>query len=247
VGLLALVIFFAGREEDKVVPNNQPIQVSLTDEVGLVSAAPDPSPEPPAQQKGEDPQTPADSEIAPPEKEPDPVKKPDPPKPAAVPDNRDRRRPDQSSSNRTPQRNVTPSKDFLNGGGNFDGSAREPTPGKGKKEQATMTGEARANIGSAIARQVKPCADRQVIPADEATSIRVTVQLRLKRDGSLAGPIRIAGHEGVTEANKRYVARVDDAVEAIFAQCSPLRGLPQELYDVPGGWSVFTLRYRLTN
>ena len=32
---------------------------------------------------------------------------------------------------------------------------------------------------------------------------------------------------------------------AAFTGCSPLRGLPQELYDVPRGWNNFTMRYRL--
>ena len=109
-----------------------------------------------------------------------------------------------------------------------------------------MTGPALANITSAIVRQVKPCADRQVIPAPEASQILAIVQLRLNPDGSLAG-MRILRHEGVTDANERYVSRVDDAVEAIFAGCTPIRGLPPELYDVPRGWRSITFRYRLTN
>ena len=30
-----------------------------------------------------------------------------------------------------------------------------------------------------------------------------------------------------------------------FVDCSPLRGLPAELYDVPGGWSNFIMNYRM--
>jgi hypothetical protein len=110
---------------------------------------------------------------------------------------------------------------------------------------ATMSTQAVANIGSAIQRQVQPCADRQVNPGPGADQIRVVVNLRINRDGSLAGPPRIVGHTGVDDSNQRYVTRVDDAVRAIFAGCSPLRGLPAELYDVPNGWKSFTLRYRL--
>jgi uncharacterized membrane protein len=32
---------------------------------------------------------------------------------------------------------------------------------------------------------------------------------------------------------------------ATFVGCAPLRGLPQELYAVPRGWSNFTLNYSL--
>ncbi len=52
-------------------------------------------------------------------------------------------------------------------------------------------------------------------------------------------------HSGVDGENERYVDRVDDLAIATFKGCSPLRGLPAELYDVPGGWSNFTLRYKL--
>jgi hypothetical protein len=110
-----------------------------------------------------------------------------------------------------------------------------------------MSAQAAADIGSAIQRQVQPCANRQVNPGPGADQIRVVVNLRINRDGSLAGPPRIVGHTGVDDSNQRYVTRVDDAVRAIFAACSPLRGLPDELYDVPNGWKSFTLRYRLTS
>ena len=37
----------------------------------------------------------------------------------------------------------------------------------------------------------------------------------------------------------------DDIAVNAFVSCAPLRGLPQDLYDVPRGWSNFTLNYRL--
>jgi len=108
------------------------------------------------------------------------------------------------------------------------------------------TGEARMAIFTAVRKQVQPCADRQVIPAPEAAQITAVVQLNLQRDGSLAN-FRIVGHNGITEANQRYVPRVDAAVEAIFTGCTPFRGLPPELYDVPGGWRTLKFNYRLKN
>jgi hypothetical protein len=107
-----------------------------------------------------------------------------------------------------------------------------------------MTPMAMATIASEVRRQLQPCADRQVIPAPEASQIVAIVQLDLNRDGSLA-KLRILGHKGVTESNQRYVPRVDEAVEAIFTGCTPIQGLPPELYDVPRGWRTMKFQYRL--
>jgi hypothetical protein len=102
-----------------------------------------------------------------------------------------------------------------------------------------------ANIGSAILRQVQPCANRQVTPGPGAERIRVTINLKLNRDGTLKSRPTISDHAGVDDDNRRYVARVDDLAIATFVGCSPLRGLPDDLYDVQNGWSNFSLRYKL--
>jgi hypothetical protein len=49
----------------------------------------------------------------------------------------------------------------------------------------------------------------------------------------------------VDDDNRRYVDRVEDLAIATFVGCAPLRGLPAGLYAVPGGWRLFTLRYKL--
>jgi hypothetical protein len=108
-----------------------------------------------------------------------------------------------------------------------------------------MSGQARADIASAINRQVQPCANQQVKPGPGAERIRVTINLRLNRDGSLAARPRVTGQTGVDDENQRYADRVNDLAVATFTGCSPLRGLPAELYDVKGGWSNFSLRYKL--
>jgi len=126
------------------------------------------------------------------------------------------------------------------------GFGSDPTPSKAQTPSAARIGaQATANIGSAILRQVQPCANRQVTPGPGAERIRVTMNLRINRDGSLAARPTVRGHDGVDDDNQRYVARVDDLAIATFVGCAPLRGLPPELYDVPGGWSNFTLRYKL--
>lgn len=246
--LVGGVLYFAGLDSDKpLISANAPIQVTLADDIGLVSAAPDPSEEPPAQAaQGEE--APPEPEAAQPEPQPEPEEKPKPSPPRDNADTADRRRPDRPKTNQQTQPGSGRPRPGLemNDFSPNNGPARERTDGTGEKSQATMTGPALANITSAILRQVQPCADRQVIPAPEASQIIAIVQLRLNPDGSFAG-LRILRHEGTTDANQRYVARVDDAVEAIFAGCTPIRGLPPELYDVPRGWRSITFRYRLTN
>lgn len=126
------------------------------------------------------------------------------------------------------------------------GLSDQPSPSKSDAPRAAkLSAQAAASIGSAILRQVQPCADRQVTPGPGAERIRVTINLRLNRDGTLAARPTISDHAGVDDENRRYVARVDDLAIATFTGCSPLRGLPDALYDVPNGWSNFSLRYKL--
>jgi outer membrane biosynthesis protein TonB len=211
-------------------------------------------------------EAPVEPDSAPPEpvSEPEPAAKPQPapPKPAPAPAEKPKPAPPakpapaskpappaktasaapKSNPRQQPRRDVRPT-------GNLDGldigHTNNRNNGTATTPPAAMTGKAAADIGSAIQRQVQPCADRQVNPGPGADQIRVKVNLRINRDGSLAGPPRIMGHTGVDEANERYVTRVDDAVRAIFAGCAPLRGLPAELYDVPRGWKSFTFNYKL--
>lgn len=123
-------------------------------------------------------------------------------------------------------------------------------PSRAKESQAapgaTMDAKAAADIGSAIQRQVQPCANRQVIPGPGAAKIVAFVRLQLNRDGSLAArPTILPNHRGVDDDNRIYVDAVDRAAIATFMGCAPLRGLPPELYDVPRGWKVFILTYHM--
>jgi hypothetical protein len=110
---------------------------------------------------------------------------------------------------------------------------------------AQMTGQAMANIGQAIQRQVQPCADRQVYPGPGAERITTEISLSLNPDGSLAARPRAGRQTGIDDENRRYAPRVADLAIATFVGCAPLRGLPADLYAVPRGWRNFTMRYRL--
>lgn len=244
----------------------QPIEVSFADDVALESAAPVISSEAEAAKKSPV-EAPVEPDTAPPEPvaEPQPVAKPQPAPPKPVPAPAEKPKPAPAAKPAPPSKPAPPVKTAsaapsanprqqprrdVRPTGNLEGLDLGRTNNRNNgpaltPPAATMSTQAAANIGSAIQRQVQPCADRQVNPGPGADQIRVIVNLRINRDGSLAGPVTIRGHEGVDDSNQRYVTRVDDAVRAIFAGCSPLRGLPDELYDVPRGWKSFTLRYRL--
>ncbi|MBN8806742.1 MAG: cell envelope biogenesis protein TolA [Sphingomonas sp.] len=128
----------------------------------------------------------------------------------------------------------------MSGLGAAPSQSRSITP-----QAATMSQRAAMDIGQKIKQQVQPCANQQVNPGPGAEKIRVTIRLRINRDGTLASRPTIEGHDGVDDDNRRYLRQVDDRAIATFMGCQPLRGLPPELYDVPNGWSSFSLRYKL--
>lgn len=222
-------------------------EVSYVEEIGLTAASPAPTP---TAQASVAPEVAPPEESAPaPAPEPMPQPVPRPPTPAsrpspslerAAPPPRPAPSPAQQRGNAAGQRiaGSTLGADLLRGIGN-DRNARSNSP------PAQMTGQARANIAQAIQRRVQPCADRQIYPGTGAERITTEIILSLNPDGSLAARPRAGRQTGIDDENRRYAARVADLAIATFVGCSPLRGLPAELYDVPNGWRNFTLRYRL--
>jgi outer membrane biosynthesis protein TonB len=234
-------------------PVQDAIEVSFVDEVALDSASPAPAAEapPPA----------AAPELGPPEQPapapqatPTPAPTPAPVAPAPTPrpvaaqpvrqsDSRDRRRPEEPRQ--TPGQRARANRlADLNLDGLGPDRPRRPNA-QPAAPAAAMTGQARASIAQLIARQVQPCADRQVHPGPGAERIATRLRLRLGPDGSLQGRPVVAGQSGIDDENRRYAQRVADLAVNTFVSCAPLRGLPQELYAVPGGWSNFIMNYRL--
>jgi len=228
------------------------IEVSFVDEYGPVSSAP--TAEPAAQ--GVAPQLGAPEEAAPaaaPAALAEPVQRPVPqPAPArAAP-----REPAAAQQQQRPVPQPRPTSRSGAGSGEADRASRlgqdilkgignDPAARSQRPAGAVMTPQASADIASLILRQVQPCANRQRSPGPGAERIRVTIRLQLNRNGSLAAPPTVVGRDGLDDDNRRYADRVDDLAIATFAGCSPLRGLPAELYDVARGWRDFRLRYRL--
>jgi outer membrane biosynthesis protein TonB len=251
VAVLVLGLASVGREP----PPSDAIEVSFVDEVGLVSAAPQPTQEPPAE--GMAPQAgPIDDAPAAPTPEP---AQPDPrPTPAAAQPAPRQAAPTPARETPAPPRAQQPQqeKQGSSGSGRRTQRARlgdEILKGIGDDSQsrsrtspaAVMDAQAAADIGQAIQRQIQPCADRQVYPGPGAERIVTPVRLRLNRDGSLAARPSVGRQRGIDDENRRYAERVADLAVRSFVECAPLRGLPAELYDVPRGWSNFVMNYRL--
>ena len=130
--------------------------------------------------------------------------------------------------------------DFLKGLSTEKSTSRSQTP-----RAAKIDGAALASIVQAIARQIQPCADRQVDPGPGANEIVTTLNLRLNENGTLAATPTVVRQTGVTPENERYAQRVKDLGIAAFKGCSPLK-LPPEYYDTPnGGWNNINFKWKL--
>lgn len=254
-------------------PPSAPMDVTIADDVGLQATAPQ-NLTPPAQSQAPAlgrPEDAAPAAPAPEAAEPAPAKPqpaaPSPPKPAEIAKPQPKKpappapQPAKAPARPAPSSNLA--KIVGKGSGAIAGAtANRPrgsslggvmsglsaTPNKSKSatpQGATMSAAAMMDIGQKIKQQVQPCANRQTNPGPGAERIRVTIRLRINRDGTLATRPTIEGHDGVDADNSRYQRQVDDRAIATFMGCQPLRGLPADLYDVPNGWSNFLLRYKL--
>lgn len=274
LAVLALLSASLLAKHEPVRIQEQPIDVTLSDKVGLVATAPqavtppaqsvapeagpsaDAAPPPPASpQPTVAPPTPAKAAPTPAAK-PEPKPKPAPQKPAAAtPDKPSKAQAHAAalpnpSTFRTPAagkagdkpraRGATLGDDFLKGLDDKPSKSRSQTP-----RAAVIDAAALSSITSAIARQIQPCADRQVNPGPGANRIVTTLNLRLNQDGTLASTPTMVRQTGVDGENERYARRVVDLGVAAFKGCSPLK-LPPEFYSTPnGGWNNINYNWQL--
>jgi hypothetical protein len=235
-------------------PKSDPIEVSFVEEAGLRSISPTPAVEAPAALLAPEEGPPAPSMPAPPEvqpvprpepltrsptpaQSPKPAARPSPPKASPAPP---KPAPSKPVANPAAARPTGRLSGLLNGVSDRASDSRSTTP-----PAAVMSTQAAASIGSLIRRQVQPCADRMVNPGPGASRIKVRINLKLNRNGSLRAPPSVEGVSGLDEENRRYAQRVKEMAVAAFTSCSPLRGLPPELYAVSNGWSDFDMNYNL--
>ncbi len=220
-------------------PEPPSMEVELVEEVGLRAAAPEPYTAPPPSQAPEIGEAiepaPAPRVEAP---APTPSIKPAPP-------NQQKAAPQKAAPQKAVPQKTAPrvsrlGDDFLKG---IEGSDAPSRPAKAAA--ATFDARAKASVAALFQRLVQPCADQQVNPGQGANRIRVTVNLRLRPNGSLAGSsvVRVSG---VDDDNARFEERVKDLAIAVYRECAPFRGLPPDLYKTAeGGWSNIHLTYKL--
>lgn len=247
---LALVAALTFSLAKQVVPPEPPaISVEFVDEVGLESKATVSEAAEAAQAMSPEPEpitAPPEPDVVPPPPKEAVTPVPAPPKKAVEP----RKTPPKDSAKPRPAPpKPTPRKSRL--GDDFLDGVAEGNSRKGDAESApaaapVIDAAAMASIQQAIRRQVQPCADLQQNPGPGANQIRVTLNLKLARDGRLTSRPRVVRTEGITEENARYEDRVKDLAIATYVGCAPLRGLPADLYQTPaGGWSNINMTYRL--
>ena len=239
---------------------NEPMDVILTDEVGLRSAVPNPATEAPAPSEAPEiapPEEPAPAEPTPappvptpkpkaaevppvpkPADKPKPVEKPEPaakPAPKTEPqDTSDRRRPDREAKGKAEKAGGTRlGSDFLKG-------ISDDPKGKAKTPRAAVSGAAMQGLAGALARQFKPCYELGSLEGTSAMGIVTVLRLRYKPDGTVAVAPEVVEQTGITDGNRSYARQMSDVARRAVLRCTPVK-LPAELYD--GGWDDFQLRF----
>ena len=260
VGLIVALTMNLAGVPPKPEPPAMEIEVVDSDEVALRAAAPTPitAPPPPSQapEIGQAPEpelTPPPPQVqpAPPPPTPQPVARPAPaPRPApqarpTPPTPRAAPAPRPAPARPHPPRVSRIGDDFLKGIADAPDAPTAARPAPAAQQAATFSAAAKASVDQAVKRQIQPCADRQPAIGAGAERIRVTLNLRLNRDGRLSHPPSVVATRGVDEDNARFEDLVTDQAIRVFRECAPLR-LPAELYSTPtGGWGNINLVYRV--
>ena len=235
--LFGLMAFAVTRPDPTVPP--PPMEVSFVEgEVGLTSASPVQSP--PEQGMAPEAGPPEDAPATP--ERPLPDVRPVPPDPQAPPRQAEQRpQPTRPSPLRQQTAPAERTRRSLIGDDILKGIGRDPSPSRSQQAPAAMTGEARASMNALIARALARC-EGQTFPSPEARAIRVTVRVTLNPDGSLANAV-VTGVGDYDSRLSHYEQRMRDLALAVVRECTPIRGLPAQYYDVPRGWRQFSYQF----
>lgn len=235
-GLLT-VGFLATPNPAKLEPT--PIEISLTDEVGLKSEAPEVNREAPAERLAEVPAPP--EPVTPPpvtQPEPEPVVRPNPAPPKAEPRPAPRKpeppkaEPKKASAP-APKAPAKPTTREARPTGRLtgivDGLTDQSSKGKAKTPQASQIGAAvKSSLAAEVIRRLRPHW-RSPTGAD-VELLRTTVEIRLNRDGSLAAPPRVINQTGVNASNRAQADLHKERALNAARLAAPFN-LPAEYYD----------------
>lgn len=222
----------------------KPIEVVLTDEVGLTSAAPDPADEMPAERLAEiegpvEPVAPPPPEPLPAPPRPQPVERapapkatPKPPAPTAA-----KREP--AKSKPAPPR-PQPARDRARPTGRLSGitdglTDRASTSSSTRPKASQTSAQARQSITVAIGNRIRPYWKPPT--GADADKLVTIVQFDLNRDGTLIGMPEVIDQRGKTDSNAPQQAlHAERAIRAIRA-AAPFK-LPPEFYDQWRTWRL---------
>jgi hypothetical protein len=220
---------------------SDPIEVSITDDVGLESQVLEASTEDPKTQYSPE-QGPVEPEPEPAEaSEPEKVKKPEPttrPEPDPNAKTIKLTKSEQSSMRKQTERGQRKSTGQL--GAEFEkGLTAEATKGESTKPPGTNVGPvSQSSLIAEIRRQVMPY--WQPLGGLDARDIKTYVRIRLTKQGTLIGAPEIVKQENVTSNNRGPASILQQRALAAIKAASPIdtAKLPAEHYDA---WDDVTL------
>lgn len=232
--LVAVLLMQTVRSEVSVFPER--MTVSLATDVGLEAQ----SPEPVAESRAAiAPTLSQDPAPAPEPAKPEPAARvaPTPPKPPArtatsqPAPTRDRSRPDRTPA---PRPSATPARAAERGGGSrigddfLKGAGSSTATSETRIPAAQIGASAKASIGQALARQIKPhWTAPQGLDVDDLVTL---IDFDLNPDGSLKGRPRVRSQSGINDSNRAQAARhAENAIRAV--QLAAPFDLPEEYYE----------------
>ena len=242
--LLVVVLLLQPSDRETIAPTER-MTVNLAEEVGMAATAPEPVPESRAAIAPELADVPAPapepSTLPEPQRVDEPVRRPvervqSPiPAPTRAADTRPRRRPDPPRTQEQPRQTATRPATGSRVGDNFLAGAGDSTTTQETRTPASQIGaSAKASIGQAVARQIKPHWSPPNGP--EVEKIVTFVRFRLNENGSLAGRPEVVRQTGVNDTNRAQSGRhAEQAIRAV--QLAAPFDLPDEYYEA---WKVIT-------
>lgn len=127
---------------------------------------------------------------------------------------------------------------------NVGGGAPSRRPGPPAAAPAQLSGAERQQIARNISSLIAPCAARAQPPNGFARGISVDLRVTVTREGVPTGHTMVSS-SGVNGTNDDYVDDVTAvAMRAVRACAGRIATLPDEHYDVAGGWRTFRYRFR---
>lgn len=217
----------------------QPAQ-SQAPVAGPPAEAAPPAPEPAPAEKPQ-PTPPQPKPSPQPAPKPEPAKpKPTPPKPVEKPQPKPEPAPKKSKGQE--KEATKPHERGSHLGPNFlKGITAEASNSKTQAPRASKVGaQDIASIAGLIRRQVQPCYDLGALAGTSAMDIVTVLRLQFRRDGTVAAAT-VEQQQGVNGDNQRYARQMAELSRRAVLRCSPLKGLPPDLYQ--GGWEDFDMGF----